>query len=72
MSSQDCRNEADLSALEGLIALDSRTVTTTETSALISIPGAKDCGIVDSDITASVSVRRDENEIVVTARLPLD
>jgi len=72
MSSQEQTTQIDPSALEGLIALDSRTVTTTETSALISIPGAKDAGIVDSDITASVSVRRDDSEIVVTARLPLD
>jgi len=61
----------DLAQLEGLIALDDRSVTTTESSALISIPGAQRVGLVGkSSTTASVAVRRDDDEIVVTARIP--
>ncbi|MDB9301242.1 hypothetical protein PN417_09875 [Halorubrum ezzemoulense] len=63
----------DLDDLEGLVALDDRTVTTTGSSALVSIPSAKSLGLVDKQsATASVSVRRLDGEVVVTARIALD
>ena len=63
--------DLDLAQLEGLVALDDRSVTTTESSALVSIPSAKQLGLVGkSSTTASVAVRRDDDEIVVTARIP--
>ncbi|TKX45827.1 hypothetical protein [Halorubrum sp. ARQ200] len=63
----------ELDDLEGLVALDDRTVTTTGSSALVSIPGAASLGLVDkSSTTASVSVRQLDDEIVVTARIALD
>ena len=63
----------ELDALEGLVALDERTVSTTQSSALVSIPSAKELGLVGkSSATASVSVRELDDEIVVTARIRLD
>ena len=71
---QELESHVDGEQHEGLVALDDRKVTTTQTSALISIPKAKDLGMVeeDTDQEASVSVRLLDNEIVVTARIPRD
>jgi hypothetical protein len=59
---------------EDLVALDSRRVSFSGTSARISIPQAQDLGLVgNSDgLEASVSVRQTDDEIIVEARIPLD
>ncbi|OYR59843.1 hypothetical protein DJ83_11155 [Halorubrum ezzemoulense] len=63
----------DIAELEDLVALDDRTVSTTTTSALVTIPKAKELGLVDKQsVTASVAVREIDGEIVVTARIDRD
>ena len=58
--------------IESLIALDRRSVTTTGGSALVSIPAARDLGLVDcDDLDAAVAVREDDEEIVVEARIKI-
>ena len=58
----------------GLVDIDRRKVTTTDTSALISIPSAKSLGIVgnEDELEGVVSVQELDGEIVVTARIQTD
>jgi len=58
----------------GLVDIDLRKVTTTDTSALISIPSAKSLGIVgnEDELEGVVSVQELDGEIVVTARIQTD
>lgn len=62
------------SSLDDLVGLDDRSVQKIGSSAYVSIPAARKLGLIGNidDIDASVSVRKTDSEIIVTARISLD